>query len=110
MIAIHVLLLTASFASAHHPWNTGDRVELDLPMTMRIEPIDPQHPQTVAVLFGPLVFAIRDAQPILTRAELLTASRSDQQTWQIKTASGPIKMLPFTAIDEEQYSTYLLLI
>ncbi len=98
------------FASVHHPWSTGDRVELDLPMTMRIEPIDPQHPQTVALLFGPLVlFAITDAQPVLTRAELLAASRSDQQTWQIKTASGPIKMLPFTAIDEEQYSTYLLL-
>ena len=79
------------------------------PMTMRIEPIDPQHPQTVALLFGPLVlFAITDAQPVLTRAELLAASRPDQQTWQIKTANGPIKMLPFTAIDEEQYSTYLL--
>jgi DUF1680 family protein len=99
-----------SFASVHHPWNTGDRVELDLPMRMRIEPIDPQHPQTVALLFGPLVlFAITDAQPVLTRAELLAASRSDQQTWQIKTASGPITMLPFTAIDEQQYSTYLLL-
>jgi DUF1680 family protein len=99
-----------SFASVHHPWNTGDRVELDLPMRMRIEPIDPQHPQTVALLFGPLVlFAITDAQPVLTRAELLAASRSDQQTWQIKTAGGPIQMLPFTAIDEQQYSTYLLL-
>src|SRR6266852_679819 len=98
------------FALVLHPLSTGDRVELDLPMTMRIEPIDPQHPQTVALLFGPLVlFAITDAQPVLTRAELLAASRSDQQTWQIKTASGPIKMLPFTAIDEEQYSTYLLL-
>ena len=99
-----------SFASVRHSWNTGDRIELDLPMRMRIEPIDPQHPQTVALLFGPLVlFAITDVQPVLTRAELLAASRSDQQTWQIKTASGPIKMLPFTAIDEEQYSTYLLL-
>jgi DUF1680 family protein len=99
-----------SFASVRRPWNTGDRVELDLPMTMRIEPIDPRHRQTVALLFGPLVlFAITDAQPVLTRAELLAASRSDQQTWQIKTAGGPIQMLPFTAIDEQQYSTYLLL-
>jgi uncharacterized protein len=69
----------------------------------------PQHPQTVALLIGPLVlFAITDAQPVLTREELLAARRSDQQTWQIKTASGPVKMLPFTAIDDEQYSTYLL--
>jgi hypothetical protein len=82
---------------------------VDLPMMARIEPIDPQHPQTVALLVGPLVlFAITDAQPVLTREESLAVRRSDQQTWQIKTASGPVKMLPFTAIDEEQYSTYLL--
>jgi uncharacterized protein len=97
-----------SFASAHRQWNTGDRVEVDLPMTMRIEPIDPQHPQTVALLFGPLVlFAITDTQPSLTRADLLAAKRMDQRSWQVKTAAAPIKMLPFTDIGEEQYSTYM---
>jgi DUF1680 family protein len=107
---VQTAVTPGSFAPVHRQWSAGDRVELDLPMTMRIESIDPQHPQTVALLFGPLVlFAITDAQPVLTRRELLAASRSDQQTWQIKTASGPIKMLPFTAIDDEQYSTYLLL-
>jgi hypothetical protein len=76
-------------------------------MKMRLEAIDPQHPQTVALLFGPLVlFAITAARPALTAAELLGASRVDERTWQIKTASGPIKMLPFTEIEEEQYSTY----
>ena len=44
----------------------------------------------------------------MTGAELLGASRVDQRTWQIKTISGPIKMLPFTEIEEEQYSTYQL--
>ena len=97
-----------SFASVHRQWNTGDRVEVDLPMTMRIEPIDPQHPQTVALLFGPLVlFAITDTQPVLARADLLAAKRMDQRSWQVKTAGVPIKMLPFTDIEEEQYSTYM---
>ncbi len=78
-------------------------------MTMRLEPIDPQHPRTVALLFGPLVlFAITATRPAVTGAELLGASRVDQRTWQIKTISGPIKMLPFTEIEEEQYSTYQL--
>ena len=98
-----------TFASIHRRWNSGDRVELDLPMKMRLEPIDPQHPRTVALLFGPLVlFAITATRPALTGAELLGASRVDERTWQIKTASGPIKMLPFTEIEEEQYSTYQL--
>ena len=78
-------------------------------MRMRLEPIHPQQPRTVALLFGPLVlFAITSTQPSLTGAELLGASRVEERTWQIKTASGPIKMLPFTEIGEEQYSTYQL--
>lgn len=99
-----------NFAAIHRSWSTGDRIELDLPMTMRLEPVDPQHPQTVALMFGPLVlFAITDAQPGVTRADLLGAKRMDEHTWQVKTAGAQIKMLPFTEIGEEQYSTYLLL-
>ena len=70
-----------TFAAIHRQWNTGDRVELDLPMTLRLEPVDPQHPQTVALVFGPLVlFAITDTQPSLTRADLLAAKRMDRRT------------------------------
>ena len=38
---------------------------------------------------------------------LLAAKRTAQQTWEIQTGSGAVKMVPFTAIAEEQYSTYL---
>jgi hypothetical protein len=53
------------------------------------------------------LFAITEAQPAVTRAELLGAKRVDQRTWQVKTDGAPIKMMPFTDIDEEQYSAYL---
>ncbi len=97
-----------SFAAIHRQWSTGDRVELDLPTTMRLEPVDPRHAQTVALLFGPLVlFAITDTQPLLTRADLLAAKRMDQRSWQVRAAGAPVKMLPFTDIGEGQYSTYL---
>jgi DUF1680 family protein len=97
-----------SFAAIHRQWKTGDRVELDLPMTSQLDPVDPQHPRTVALLFGPLVlFPITDTQPLLTRADLLAAKRVDQRSWQVKTAGGAMRMLPFTDIGEEQYSTYL---
>ena len=96
-----------SFASIHRRWKSGDRVEVDLPATLRLEPIDSAHPQTVALLFGPLVlFAITETQPGLTRATLPAAKRTGQQTWEIDTGSGPIKLVPFTAIGEEPYSTY----
>jgi DUF1680 family protein len=97
-----------SFWTLHRPWSTGDRVELELPMMKRLEAVDPRHPQTVALVLGPLVlFAATDTQPVLTGADLLAANRVDQRSWQVKTASAPIKMLPFTEIGDEQYTTYL---
>jgi hypothetical protein len=97
-----------SFAAIHRQWNSGDRIELDLSMKTRLERVDPQHPQTVALLFGPLVlFAVTDNPSSLTRADLLAAKRMDQRSWQVKAAGGTIKMLPFTDIGDEQYSTYL---
>jgi DUF1680 family protein len=97
-----------AFARVRRQWKSGDRIELDLPLATRLEAIDPQHASTVARLAGPLVlFAITDAEPKVTRAQLLAAKRTGAQSWQVETAGQPLKMLPFTAIGEEQYSTYL---
>lgn len=38
---------------------------------------------------------------------LAAAASALQRSWQGKTAGGTIKMLPFTDIGDEQYSTYL---
>jgi hypothetical protein len=97
-----------SFARIEREWKTGDRIDLDLPMTAHLEAIDAQHADTVALLVGPLVlFAITDSQPSITGAQLLAAKNIGTQTWQIETAGGPLKMLPFTAVTDEQYSAYL---
>jgi hypothetical protein len=97
-----------SFAQVRRKWKTGDRIDLELPMKARLEAADPQHAETVALLVGPLVlFAITDSDPKVTRAQLLAATKSGPQSWQVETANGPLKMLPFTEIGEEPYSTYL---
>jgi len=97
-----------SFLTVHRQWKTGDRVELDLPMSMRLEAIDPQHPDTVALLCGPVVlFPTGSAIPALTREQLLAAKRVQPQRWQVETGSASLEMAPFTAIDHEPYSTYL---
>ncbi|MGB7147594.1 MAG: beta-L-arabinofuranosidase domain-containing protein [Terriglobales bacterium] len=101
-------IMPGSFFAIRRRWSTGDRIELDLLMKTRLEPVDPRHPDTVALLFGPLVlFAMADNPPVLTRADLLAARRVDQRSWQVGTADSAIKMLPFTDIGEEGYSTYL---
>ena len=97
-----------TFAKVRRTWRPGDRVELELPMTTRLEPIDAQHPEVVALMHGPLVlFAMTSGDPGVTRKQLLAAKPVGAQRWQVETASGPIIMLPFTAIEDEPYSTYL---
>ena len=48
-----------TFASIRRTWKDGDRVELELPMPLRLEPVDANHQNMVALMQGPLVlFAV----------------------------------------------------
>ena len=97
-----------TFVAVSREWAHGDTIELDLPLSLRIEPISPHHIQTVALCFGPLVlFALTDEQPSLSREDLLAAKRKGQRVWLIDTGTASVKLLPFTEIGDEQYSTYL---
>jgi DUF1680 family protein len=96
------------FASLRREWRQGDRVQLELPMRMRLEALDSANPNTVALLRGPLVlFAITKSPQKVTRQQLLNAKYVGADKWQVPAAGGPVTMLPFTAIEDEQYSTYL---
>jgi DUF1680 family protein len=98
-----------AFATIRRSWKTGDQIELDLPMRLRLEAIAPQHPQTVALLCGPLVlFAITEVDPAVTARQLLSAKKTGPQAWQVETDRGPMGLLPFTAIGDRQYSTYVI--
>lgn len=106
--ALTPLSVEKGFASIQREWKDNDRIELDLPMPLRLEAIDQRHPDTVALLRGPLVlFAINPTSPI-SRQQLLSArSIATQTSWQAPTSTSPITLLPFTAIQDQLYSTYL---
>jgi uncharacterized protein len=101
------------FATVTRKWKDGDRVELELPLPMRLEAIDAGHPETVALVRGPLVlFALSDDgpddAPKVTREQLLAAQRMrGQALWQVATDAGPLLLVPFTEIHEERYRTYI---
>jgi uncharacterized protein len=105
--------VTTGFAALRRRWKDGDRIELELPMPMRLEAIDAEHPETVALIRGPLVLlAVTESAPQVTRQQLLAASAAPdsvpgQAAWQAQTASGPLRLAPFTSITQERYSTYL---
>jgi len=101
-----------TFATISRKWHSGDRIDLQLPRKTRLEAIAPRHPETVALLCGPLVlFPITDkeGQTSLTRTELLAARQTAKQVWHAGPAQGLVTLLPYVAIDEQQYSTYLRL-
>jgi DUF1680 family protein len=103
-----VEVIPGSFANIRRQWKSGDRIELDLPLTKRLEAIASRHPNIVALLCGPLVlFPVGDAAPAVSRAEFLSAGKVGERNWQVKTSAGPLKLLPFTSISDESYATYL---
>jgi len=101
--------VNAGFATLYRRWRDGDRIELGLPMPMRLEAIDAAHPNCVALVRGPLVlFALTRKNPAITATQLLEAQQlPGQPVWQASTASGPIRLVPFTEVGDEQYATYL---
>ena len=102
-----------TFAAIRNTWKDGDRVELELPMPLRLEPVDANHPDTVALMQGPLVLmALTDSQPTFERDSLLKAKSVNNATgdWLARSAEGKdIAMRPFMTIDKESYSTYVQL-
>ncbi|HKF03704.1 MAG TPA: beta-L-arabinofuranosidase domain-containing protein [Candidatus Sulfotelmatobacter sp.] len=102
-----------TFAAIKRTWSDGDRIELELPMPLRLETVDANHPNLVALLNGPVVlFAVADSQPTVERNALLQArpANNAKGDWLANAADGSgVTMRPFMNIDKENYSTYLLL-
>jgi uncharacterized protein len=106
------LAVPGHFAEIRRTWKTGDRVELELPLKMRLETIDAQHTDTVALMRGPLVLmAVKQRQdaplPKVSREQLLAAKRIGERQWQVASAGGPVTMLPFTSLGSLPYTTYV---
>ena len=82
-------------------------------MPLRLEAVDANHPNQVALLQGPLaLFAVADSQPSFDRNTLLQAKPASNNTgdWLATSANGSsVTMRPFMNIDKETYSTYVLL-
>ena len=102
-----------TFAAIRRTWKDGDRVELELPMPLRLEAVDANHPDLVALVRGPLVlFAVADVQPGFDKAELLRARLANNTSGDSIATSADgksISMRPFMSIKDESYSTYVLL-
>jgi hypothetical protein len=99
------------FAAVRREWKTGDRIELDLPLKLRLEALDARHADTVALLRGPLVLmAVKEKRgaplPKVTRNQLLAAQRVSERQWRAAAAGGAVDLLPFTELGLRPYAVY----
>ncbi|HTX37174.1 MAG TPA: beta-L-arabinofuranosidase domain-containing protein [Bryobacteraceae bacterium] len=98
----------SGFVTLQRTWRDGDRLQLDFDLPLRLEPIDPDHPDTVALLRGPLVlFAMDTAPAALSRRQLLAAERMPDGAWQVQTSTSVLRFQPFVLIGDQPYRTYL---
>ena len=100
-----------SFATVTRVWRAGDRIELTLPMSLRLQAVDAETPETVALLRGPLVlFPVGPGLRTFRETDLLQAQQASPGEWVVRSTSGDVRFRPFASIGDEGYSTYVGLV
>ncbi len=101
--------IAGKFLAIRRSWKSGDRVEFEIGMPLRLEAIDEQNPNTAALMRGPIaLFGVGNPPAKISRAQLLaaTASSRSSEDWLVETEAGKATFRPFAAIGDEVYRLY----
>lgn len=103
-----------SYLALKRTWKDGDRVSLDLPMSLHVQPM-PDDPEMMAILYGPVVLA--GLADITDRPRVFLADAAKPEDW-IKPVEGKplhfrtvgqspeLELLPLNRIVHEAYGVY----
>ena len=97
------------YASIYRTWRAGDRIELTLPQSFRAEPIDELHPETVALMRGPVQYVALNPTPELSQQRLALPSSLKKlapQSFVENYAGNEIVFVPLYRVQNETYATY----
>jgi DUF1680 family protein len=111
-----------SYIDLKRTWKNGDRVELTLPMSLRLETM-PDNPQRVAFLYGPTVLAgdlgAEEQSGTVSLMPALVAEGNDPSSWIIPVAGAPVTfrtasvgrpgdvtLYPFYRMHHKRYAVY----
>lgn len=90
-------------------WRNGDTLEYFIDRPLRLEAVDAEHPNIVALLCGPLsLCALNSPDSRFTRAQLLAAVQQGKtsSSWKASSAVAPVTFQPFPDIRDQQYRLY----
>jgi uncharacterized protein len=102
-------IVAGSWHEIRRTWNDGDRIELILDRPLRLEMVDAQHPDLVALMQGPLaLFALGDRMLPFTRRELMSVRQvaASSSEWRVVTADGAQSFKPYYAVGLESTRLY----
>jgi DUF1680 family protein len=105
--AVRVAARPGRFATIRRRWRNGDRIDLTLPFTTRVVPVDDRNPDTVAVMRGPVMLVAVDVTGRLAASTAALADiRGAGSDFACRTASGVVRLRPFYRVKGESYTTY----
>lgn len=90
-------------------WKRGDTIQLTIPQDFRVEPIDEEHPETVALMRGPLQYvALNPAKGLdEERMQLPASLRAQGAQWFLEgSGSRQVTFVPLYQIGLETYTSY----
>ncbi len=102
-----------TFAAVRRRWKQDDVLQVKLPMDLRTEAIDDQHPKTVAVMRGPVMLVALDApQGIIERPlplpEGLDPVPHQPEAFELDQAGEKLRLEPYYSVGDETYTNYLV--
>jgi hypothetical protein len=102
-----------TFAALRRRWQTNDSVQIRLPFSFWTQPIDQQHPNTVALMWGPLMLVALDPplalpkKSIASSPEGLRATPYSPLTFEASREAQKLVFVPFYRVRDEVYTTYV---
>jgi uncharacterized protein len=102
-------LTPGSFFAVNRTWSNGDRVEYEIGMPLRLQAVDAQNPQIVALVRGPVaLFGVGNLPTDFSRTQLLAASSvsPSSEDWVVQGDGGNVTFRPFAVIGDEHYRLY----
>jgi DUF1680 family protein len=101
--------MPGTYAALRRRWSTGDVVEFAVPQEFRMEPIDDQHPTTVALMRGPVQYVALNLTAETSRDVVVAPSSLKEIGAEafVENYSGrQAVFVPLFHVDNETYTTY----
>ncbi len=100
-----------TFAMLTRKWRSGDTIEMELRQGFRTEAIDGSHPDTVALMRGPLMYASLDSSlgaqpPLPLEVRRLFPAGASTDTYVQQDAGRRTVFVPFYKVQNETYNVY----